>query len=359
MPIHKKYAYREISFDDVSWVMFGKTTGQRIVKVEYRVLCGIVKKLWPISGAIYNRIIDHAPELVAEYNISRYFNAAKKLAEMQRNTAVEVSSLLSSAGFKHVLLKGAASAELIYQAGERMSGDIDVGVTSSDAREAHQFLRSQGFVQSGYDKEIRTYVELSDDEARRQEEGHHELCMLVRRSRLEPQVADTFESLGELGFLLHPMICRADQGWQYVEEIDLHHGLFPNISCDEMIDRSARASTNGVPIPSAAHHFCHVVMKLYWEAAKKYGKGAHQVPDLWRLCSIMSQTDWEALGSLLYKYNMLHAGYYLCSRLASVGADVPRWVVDDLGRQAASRWELPDDANDFGDVWDKIWWLGI
>lgn len=359
MPIHARQGYNDLDFEAVRWMFLPGCKRRQTDIASPEILSVLLKRLWHCSGLILDNAADGSStnELPNEFRTLR--EAVHHLWRLQFDAMLKVSQLLRSNGIPFAFCKGAATALIAYQPGHRISGDIDIAFAKPDAIQAHCLLRSHGFIQCGFDKNSRTYVPLADDDARKQEVGHHELCMLLLQRVLPEPLALHFRAIGPLSFILEPMIQIQGDKVLYNGEIDIHHGIFSNIPCDELVGTSApSAISDQLCVPGIEHVFVHAAMKMYLESVHAYFKGPHQFIDLSRLAEEMDDADWNAAISLFRQYNMLHAGYYICRRIAQHCAWFPARVVDILGTTASQRSGTPTELNDFGDFWDKMWWLG-
>lgn len=143
--------------------------------------------------------------------------------------------------------------------------------------------------------------------------------------------------------------------------VDLHHGLSPEISADELVYSAIALESEGmhlqVPCPEWAVFL--TVYKLYWESVQGYERGGYQYADLVRLLPKFPESAVAPLLGLFARYKLEVAAYYVLRRLPrNFGVPMPAGLYDFLIRlRTIGRHEDPQQCNDLGDAWPKLWGL--
>jgi len=101
----------------------------------------------------------------------------------------------------------------------------------------------------------------------------------------------------------------------------------------------------------------HLIFKLYWEGVHNYRKGGYQYADLLRLIEHLSNKAALSLIDLLEKYRLEAAGYYVLRRLdTEFHFRLPPSLKEFIRvTSIAPSNEFPNEVNDLGDMWPKIW----
>jgi len=140
--------------------------------------------------------------------------------------------------------------------------------------------------------------------------------------------------------------------------IDVHHALSLDIPVDELLASATERQIDAeltVRVPDLTWLAVHLIFKVYWEGVHNYGKGLYEYADIARLLPRVDPDTFARALQVLGQYRLRAAAYYVLRRLPLLGIDLPKCVEAflDAARTAAPG-EHPLEANDFGDVWPKL-----
>ena len=264
-------------------------------------------------------------------------------------------SSLAQHGVHHTLLKGAASACLLYpERHMRAAWDFDVGVGWNDLRDAEALALAAGFHQAQRDRDAPRFYRANRRLRAIVEESHFELGFLVRRLQVTNLSAETKAAIKAEKWC-HQFWHDADtdKPWCYAV-LDIHHKLSLDIGLDDLLltVTSVERSGERINVPDFAWFAAHLIFKLYWEGVHSYGKGLYQCADLVRLIPHLDEPTFDRLANILDSYNLVAGGYYAFNHLADFGIAPPPHIarfIDDA--QVPPSGSDPIEINDLGDVW--------
>lgn len=288
--------------------------------------------------------------------------ALRALARVQLSLAARLVSELSDARVRYVFLKGSAVRFIAYQdPADRCGKDWDIAVDRDSLSVAEEIAIKLGFEPAEWSYETRHFHKPDPVLRKSVEAQHYELGFLARRQRVRGlSDAETTAIRRDMPdqMIWHEMPS-GDLGC-YVT-LDVHHGLSLDIEAGPMLDDAHTLEVDGlrVRVPSSGWLAFQLLFKLYWEGVHSYRKGGYQFADLARLIPMLDGAAFAKMAALLGEHNLEVAGHYVMRRLASdlglgsmplVESFVRRTSIAPVGIE-------PNECNDFGDVWPKLWGL--
>lgn len=281
--------------------------------------------------------------------------------DLQLRILKRLAANLNAAAIPFVLLKSAAMRFVAYpDCRLRRARDIDMGVAAENLEAAMRVLAETGFQEAQWIEDGQ-FFEMAEPELRASVESqHHELGFWVRLQEVRGTSREDLEAI------LAQRNERPAQ-WDLTDETipaaylvaDIHHGLALEIGIEEVLATARTIVFEDVvlPVPSSAWLLFHLVYKIYIEGVFNYNEGAYQYTDLCRLIALVSEEDVAQFTSLVERFNLRAAAYYVLRRLPGhFGARLPT----ELSR-LLDDWAQPDVAlapglqNDWGDMWPKLW----
>ena len=330
--------------------------------------CNSALSLWrvlPTFLPVLNEWIGPERDLAVEAALERLEavgTAARVIAAMQLELTRRVVNTLDHHQIPYSLLKGAAARVDLYGEGphNRAGLDIDIAVEAKHIDAAATAVESLGFVPAGLSSnDDRHYVTIDRVQQERVRRNHYELATLARRQvmrGLSKATAQKIKAAHDIVFFWHEL--DENELACYVT-VDLHHGLGIDMPVETLVAQS-RERTLGdrtFRVPSRAWMLFHLIFKLYWEGVHNYGKGAYQYADIARLVPNLDDSDAVSLAELLDDYQLQAGACYVLRRMEpAFGVSLPPPIaalVDEL--EASPRALSPIEANDLGDMWEKIW----
>lgn len=268
-------------------------------------------------------------------------------------------AMLEQNGIHHSLLKGAASACLLYpERHMRAAWDFDVGVAWSDLRAAEAIALSAGFHQAQRDRDAPRFYRADRRLRAIVEESHFELGFLVRRLHVTNLTDETLAAIkAEKWTQQFWHGSETGSPWCYAV-VDIHHKISLDIGLDELLPKAQIVERAGehIRVPDFSWFAAHLIFKLYWEGVHQYGKGLYQYADLIRLIPYLDEATFNQLVNILDTYNLVAAGYHVFKHLPDFGVDPPPHIqgfIEDA--RAPPKGSDPIEDNDLGDVWPKLW----
>lgn len=266
---------------------------------------------------------------------------------------------LQRASIRHSLLKGAASACVLYpERHMRAAWDFDMGVGWPDLEQAESLALKSGFHQAQRDPDIPRFYRADRKLRAIVEESHFELGFLVRRlqpTNLDAEVKAAIAAEPWAHQFWHDS--HTATPWCYAV-VDIHHKLSLDIELDDLLAgvQAVECAGERLYVPDLAWSAAHLIYKLYWEGVHKYSKGLYQYADLIRLVPNLDPASFGRTVAILDTYNLVAGGYYTLKHLADFGVALPPYVQDFVEDASVP----PDGAdpieiNDLGDVWSKLW----
>ncbi len=326
----------------------------------------IVERLlecWQILPSLPEHIFqDWLSQFVNPDDHRRLHNARLAVTDFEKAQIAGNRQFLSSLaqhGVHHTLLKGAASACLLYpERHMRAAWDFDVGVGWNDLRDAEALALAAGFHQAQRDRDAPRFYRADRRLRAIVEESHFELGFLVRRLQVTNLSAETKAAIkAEKWCHQFWHDTDTDKPWCYAV-LDIHHKLSLDIGLDDLLLTVTSVERGGerINVPDFAWFAAHLIFKLYWEGVHSNGKGLYQCADLVRLIPHLDEPTFDRLANILDTYNLVAGGYYAFNHLADFGIAPPPHIsrfIDDA--QVPPSGSDPIEINDLGDVWPKLW----
>jgi hypothetical protein len=326
----------------------------------------IVERLlqcWQILPSLPESIFrDWLGQFVTAEDHRRLHNARLAVTDFEKAQIAGNRGFLNSLkqhGIHHTLLKGAASACLLYPERQmRAAWDFDVGVGWNDLRDAEALALAAGFHQAQRDRDAPRFYRADRRLRAIVEESHFELGFLVRRLQVTNLSAETKAAIKAEKWC-HQFWHDADtdKPWCYAV-LDIHHKLSLDIGLDDLLLTVTSVERGGeqINVPDFAWFAAHLIFKLYWEGVHNYGKGLYQCADLVRLIPHLDEPTFDRLVNILDTYNLAAGAFYAFNHLADFGIAPPPHIARfiDTARVPPNDGD-PIEFNDLGDVWPKLW----
>jgi hypothetical protein len=335
----------------------GKVLGARYEEaIQFALSCWQVA---PIISAHIERAVGPKGFDGPHFQTLRDFVVATRvLSTIQHRLLLRTLGTLRAANIPAVALKGGAAAFTAYENPEmRCSMDVDLGVPRNNLQAAEMVVRDLGFFPASLDESGRRFL-IVGDEDREFEKEHYELACMVRRQRIRGLDAKTDEAIRRSIKLLRPWHITEENELACYVSLDIHHGLCLDISVDDLVKTSIRkvVGSGFIWLPTAEWMVLHLIFKIYWEGVHNYRKGLYQYADLIRLVPALSDREANRLLDLLTEYSLRAAAFYVLRRLATeFHAHLPAPLKDLVeSERLAPRSAHPDDCNDSGDMWPKL-----
>jgi len=326
--------------------------------------CEFALYCWHVLPLIEPKLVALADELGFDGRALRRVRdralAVKTLSLIQVKLCKRFTAELDGRGIPYSLLKGTAARFLSYTDPTLRCGlDIDVGVPRRFLSSAEDVAQALGFVRAQWNPGSRRFVPADLALRSLVESKHYELGFYIRQQvvdNLEPEVEAAIRRELPMDYMWHltpegALACYA--------ALDIHHGLCLDIEAEPLVASSRRITCGdyAASFPRSEWLLFHLIYKIYWEGVHVYRKGSHQYADLIRLLPMCQGDSEEKLLSLLSQYRLETAGYYVLRR---VGAEFPLRLSQRLREFVAANDYVSQEAeavhaNDFGDMWPKIW----
>jgi hypothetical protein len=327
-------------------------------------VCDLVQTAWPVLPTVGPRLTAWAGEeftaSVRGGRIHGYCTAIRELALVQADLTVQLCEALESAHVPYSLLKGSALRWTAYENPEDRGGwDLDVAVPASFLQEAAQVAEAVGFTPAQWDPRARTFVPADLRLRASVEKEHYELGFYVRRYRPWEGPCAAEETI-RMALPLEGLWQRGEgQRLECFVTLDLHHGLSPEISAEELVESAVpvKAGKTQFRIPPAEWSVFLTVYKLYWEGVTAYRQGGYQYADLIRMVPRLSDSAIASLLKLFARYKLEVAAYYVLRRFPRMfGVALPDALSELVARMSVvASSESPQRTNDLGDMWPKLW----
>jgi hypothetical protein len=318
---------------------------------------------WQILPSIPLSVLhDTLPKLLTagdHLRLTRAYLAVVAFEKAQIAGCRDFLASLRRAGIRYSLLKGAASACLLYpERFMRAAWDFDLGVAWEDLGLAEQLALDSGFHQAQRDPDKPRFYRADRELRAIVEESHFELGFLVRRllpTNLDSETRAAIAAEPWTHQFWHDS--QTSEPWCYAV-VDIHHKLSLDIELTDLLATAQTVECGGeqISVPSIAWSTAHLIYKLYWEGVHKYGKGLYQYADLIRLVSRLDGSSFTTVAEILDRYNLVAGGYYTLKHLVDFGVTLPPHI--DAFLEAACTPPAgadPIEINDLGDVWPKLW----
>jgi hypothetical protein len=267
---------------------------------------------------------------------------------------------LSESGLDYTLLKGSATAHLVYpEPHMRAAWDLDVGVPAAALGQAEAIAIGCGYFAAQQDAQANEFYLADPTLKEKVESQHYELGFLVRRLQVTNLPEETLDALrGNDGFARKYWFDVESEAPYCYASIDIHHAISHDIPLDGLLaeTRTVPAGALQVRVPSSAWLVFHLIFKIYWEGVHNYRKGLYEFADLVRLMRTSNAQVIERLVQLMAQYNLLAAGHFVLRRLPQFGLIPDTYLRKFLAdTRSPSEDDDPIRCNDLGDVWPKIW----
>ncbi len=282
------------------------------------------------------------------------------LARVQTTLLQRFTSEMDRQRIPYVLLKGSASRLTCYPEPTMRGGlDVDIGVPHGFLDRAEAIVLEQGFLYSSLDETKRHFFQITEEERADVEANHYELACLVRKQVIRDLDPEEDGAIRRSISFLRPWHVNPNGDLGCYVTFDIHHGLCLDIEVDSVVTTSERTQIAGYSArtPRADWAVFHLIFKIYWEGVHNYRKGGYQYADLIRLIPRVRGALAMGLISLLSHYYLEAAAYYVLRRLQTefhlkLSPELEAFV--DLAGDPPED-EFPNDINDLGDMWPKIW----
>lgn len=287
--------------------------------------------------------------------------AIRALAQLQNRTWLKLSQQFHSEGIPYVLLKSGVLRWLCYpNPTDRCGFDVDIGVPKNHLARAQALVDQNGFQASQWLEDRQQFEQANPILKALTEMVHYELGFLVCRTRVTGLRRTTLEAL-ELQKTEIPNLWHFDElGAPHCYVVlDIHHGISREISVEDMVSSRQSFVKGGHTFyaPPLAWIAFHLIFKIYWEGVHNYDLTAYQYADLCRLLPFMNDAAAEDLIDLLQRWQMEAGGFFVLKRIhqafsVSLPAPLEAFVESAATPNRAIK---PQDQNDLGDMWGKIW----
>lgn len=285
--------------------------------------------------------------------------AIESLSKVHLWTCRKYTQALDAEGIPYSLIKGSAVKLVAYPSPFQRCGlDIDIGVPARFLKRAERVAYQLGFVSASLDETGRHFFPVDRELKAEVEANHYELACLVRKQTIEGFDESTENAIKNSIWFLKPWHTDEDGKIGCYSTLDVHHGLCLDIEVDSLVKNAVRWKGEGYStnVPTKEWLIFHIIFKLYWEGVHNYRKGGYQYADLIRLSHHLHGRTALELVKLLSAYELEAAGYYVLRRLETEFA-IP--LSDEikvyLRHAALAPEEFPNEINDLGDMWPKLW----
>jgi len=282
------------------------------------------------------------------------------LSDIQMQLAQKLVQDLDQANIDYCFIKGTAARLSGYgDPSMRLGKDLDIAVRKGDLRIAEEVAIANGFLPAEWCYNTRHFYFPNLSARRAVEKNHYELGFLARR-----------QSVLEIDLGIEQMI-RRDIPNQYIWHelpdgqlccyvtVDIHHSISLDIPAEPSLNHKSSTVVEGqeISIPPIEWLLFQIIFKLYWEGVHNYRKGAYQYSDVARLIPLLTASDFGRFEKILQNYKFEAGAYYVLRRIKlNLFHSVPDFVNEFLIEQSNSPSKgVPEDFNDFGDHWPKIW----
>jgi hypothetical protein len=302
-----------------------------------------------------------APTLVPQdyFRLRHAWLAVTAFSRAQNVVGQQLLRALEKHGTKYCLLKGSATAFLLYPEPHMRTGwDLDIGVDPSNLRQVEVLARGVGYQAAQQDPKTNRFYHADPKFRATVEAAHYELGFLVRRLQVTNLPSEILEAIRMESWT-----------WQYwfdiecgvpccYASVDIHHALSLDIALDDLLAHARTLTINGLTlrVPDDAWLVAHLVFKIYWEGVHSYRKGLYGYADLVRLASRLDASTFERVVTILERYKLLAAGHYVLRRLPLFGVSLPDHILSFIVETGLAPTATdPILINDLGDMWPKIW----
>lgn len=326
-----------------------------------------IKKYWHISGYLANRLAANFDFCIndSSYTAQELKLASGLLFQLQMEEACRVTRILKHHQINHALLKGGASSLLVHAPGGRLLGDLDIAIENPKIYKAREVLEQSGYYTCGWNHGLRKYQLLDRGTASKQEVGHYQLAMLVRRRDVSDRLNCYSDGVVRLASsIFHPMLDFDPKSGKLIfsVELDLHHAIASNIGITDEIETSVLTDVVGgkVRVANAEATLAHTIFKLYYEGAQT-GKGGHQFVDAKLLALKLLPREWPTFWQRVSDWHTAPSAYYILMRLFTFDlhrgeGELPHECIQGLVEAAAHYSSCMNKRYaDLGDPWDRIW----
>ena len=332
--------------------------------VEVLLACDFALENWQLLPVILPSLREWAGDAYQRCEQAQRLDdlavAVRTLSVVQMRLCERFTRELENRRIPYALLKGAAARVAAYPAvTDRCGLDVDIGVPQHSIQRAEEVAVEQGFLPASLDDTKRRFFVVGDDERREVEEEHYELACLVRRQAVQGLTSDAEGAIRRSIELIKPWHVTPDGKVACYVTFDIHHGLSLDISVDELVDTSCRATSGSytASVPRPSWLIFHLIFKLYWEGVHAYRKGGYQYADLVRVVPKLDEAETRHLLALIVEFQLEAAAFFVLRRLPSMfGTHLSPALQDFLTVTAVPPVDrFPNDVNDLGDMWPKLW----
>lgn len=315
-------------------------------------------QILPSISAVALDVLDGILQPQDAERLRRAHLAIGAFAKAQIAACMPFLRMLHDAGIPYAVLKGGATAFLLYPAPYmRAAWDFDIAVSRHDLKHAESLAHAAGYVPAQQDPKTKRFHRADPRLRAAVEANHYELGFLMRRLQVTNLPEQTLDAIRlEPWVQTYWLDGQQAAPWCYAG-VDIHHALSLDIGVDDLLARRRTITAAGhtLSVPDDAWLAAHLIFKLYWEGVHNYGKGLYQYADLVRLAPRLDTGCFAAVIEILGRHNMLAAACYVLRRLPMFGLALPSHMADFIDEQSCPASDLdPTRINDLGDMWPKL-----
>jgi hypothetical protein len=348
------------------WLLgVGGVPSSNLTKEVLMEACEFALNSWQVLPSIWQRMQKWAGPGIADLPVmAPVRNRLVSMQTMARIQHVLLERYVAELERRHipyVLLKGDAARVLCYDhVYDRCGVDVDIGIPNQCIKEAELIAIDQGFVQAEWDARSKRFYPGSACRRAQVESRHYELGFLARDQVIRDLDEETISAIRH--DLPYQEAWHEDDRKRlacYVT-FDLHHGLTLDCNLDGALSTARMIVQDGVSfrVPSHPWILFHIIHKLYLEGVATYRTGGFQYADLVRLVAQLGKSEASRLVTILSKHTMEIPAFYVLRRLPSefeIQLSPPLQELVSRHRRILDHDTDAYIANDFGDMWHKLW----
>jgi hypothetical protein len=340
---------------------------------ELEEACLFLKQCWRVSPEILPKLTEWAGN-VAESSTSLELLksdivAFKKYSQIQNSFLARIASQLDKNDVPYSFLKSSALRFITYDdPANRVSSDIDIAIPSSFLECCKSIIvRELDFEPAQWNGHRKQYERANIFVRKVVEASHYELGYFVYRyhlsmSELTPvikcAILNQIERYPELWFM------DSDNQLGCYIVLDIHHGLATSrdIAVEPLINtcNSINFEEFKLNIPDLSWLLLHLVYKVYWEGNYGQKNTFYQYADICRLVLCMNDKEFKSFYSLLKKYDLELAGYFVIKRLQTDFSISPSEETSYFLEKMSSVVDNNENSSHEHiikgeDMWSKLW----
>jgi hypothetical protein len=345
------------------WLIGDSPVGGRAASgAEFAAVFDFAVHAWQLSPTLVTRVSQWAADEGDADGLARLQSlavATSALGAVQMTLCRRVAAALDQEEIPYCLLKGSAVRVTAYpDPAARCGLDVDIAVPAPYLAAAEQVIAAHGFYPASLVDGGRHFRLVDPEERAAVESTHYELACQVRRQRVRDVPATVRAAVEQWMDVLKPWHLDGGDLGCYVT-LDVHHGLSLDIPVDEVVERATIVTVPGgrLRVPPVSWMLFHLIFKIYWEGAHNYRKGVYQYADLVRLLRVADDKAVAELLDLLERYVLQAAGHYVLRRLPDeFETPLPPPLTKFVAAARTAPTDVfPNEVNDVGDMWPKLW----